>query len=214
MSHRNKSVNLTAMLSPPNQFGACGSDQMTEASSAMKKPAKPKRWRDATIAIHQGAEHFHVGAPVGTTIARTANFTFESTEEMKRWAEGKSKAYIYTRYGNPSLTIAEGKSPRSKEPKPPRHRLRHGRHLPRAARRAQNRRRSHLLAATLRRHVSPDARHFPGFGITVRQVETDLAGIEQLVTPRTKVLYIETPTNPTVRLVDLQKAIAFAKNTT
>ena len=28
---------------------------------------------------------------------------------MKRWAEGKSKAYIYTRYGNPSLAIAEGK---------------------------------------------------------------------------------------------------------
>ena len=75
----------------------------------MKKPEKQKRWRDATIAIHQGAEHFHVGAPVGTTIARTANFTFESTEEMKRWAEGKSSAYIYTRYGNPTLTIAEEK---------------------------------------------------------------------------------------------------------
>src|SRR6201997_2637211 len=82
---------------------------MPEASSAMKKPAKQKKWRDATIAIHQGAEHFHLGAPVGTTIARTANFTFESTEEMKRWAEGKSSAYIYTRYGNPTLAIAEGK---------------------------------------------------------------------------------------------------------
>src|ERR1700732_3106682 len=82
---------------------------MPEASSTMKKPEKQKRWRDATIAIHQGAEHFHVGAPVGTTIARTANFTFESTEEMKRWAEGKSSAYIYTRYGNPTLTVAEKK---------------------------------------------------------------------------------------------------------
>jgi cystathionine gamma-lyase len=48
-------------------------------------------------------------------------------------------------------------------------------------------------------------------GIVVRHVETDLAGIERLVNPRTKVLYIETPTNPTLRMVDLQKAIAFAK---
>ena len=28
---------------------------------------------------------------------------------MKGWAEGKNKAYIYTRYGNPTLTIAEEK---------------------------------------------------------------------------------------------------------
>src|SRR5574340_1245627 len=36
-------------------------------------------------------------------------FTFASTAEMKRWAEGKSKAYIYTRYGNPTLAVTERK---------------------------------------------------------------------------------------------------------
>jgi cystathionine beta-lyase/cystathionine gamma-synthase len=52
---------------------------------------------------------------------------------------------------------------------------------------------------------------FPNMGITVRQVGTDLAGIEDLVTPRSKALYVETPTNPTLRLVDIRKAVAFAK---
>src|SRR5882724_4996959 len=52
---------------------------------------------------------------------------------------------------------------------------------------------------------------FPNMGITVHQAETDLAGIETLVTARTRVLYVETPTNPTVRLVDLHKAIGFAR---
>src|SRR5580658_5542406 len=75
----------------------------------MKKSMKAKRWGDATLAIHAGEEKFRIGSPVGTSIARTANFTFASTEEMKRWAEGKSPAYIYTRYGNPTLTIAEKK---------------------------------------------------------------------------------------------------------
>ena len=28
---------------------------------------------------------------------------------MKEWAEGKNQAYIYTRYGNPTLTVAEEK---------------------------------------------------------------------------------------------------------
>src|SRR6202041_3495021 len=52
---------------------------------------------------------------------------------------------------------------------------------------------------------------FPRMGSVVRPVDTDLGGIERLVKPRTKALYIETPTNPTLRLVDLRKAMAFAK---
>jgi cystathionine beta-lyase/cystathionine gamma-synthase len=52
---------------------------------------------------------------------------------------------------------------------------------------------------------------FPRFGIVVRQVESSLEGIEKLVSPRTKCLYVETPTNPTIYLVDLRKAAAFAK---
>jgi len=52
---------------------------------------------------------------------------------------------------------------------------------------------------------------FPRFGISVRHVESDLEGIEKLVGPATKALYVETPTNPSLRLVDLQKAAAFAR---
>ena len=76
----------------------------------MKKSKKNvKRAGDATVAIHAGQEKFGIGASVGVEIARTANFTFANTEEMKRWAQGKSSAYIYSRYGNPTLTIAEKK---------------------------------------------------------------------------------------------------------
>src|ERR1700746_339771 len=52
---------------------------------------------------------------------------------------------------------------------------------------------------------------FPDMGITVRRVGISLEGIESLVTPRSKVLYIETPTNPTLRLVNLDQALSFAK---
>src|SRR6201981_4201146 len=63
-----------------------------------------------TRAIHAGEGVRHgVGGPVSAPICRTSTFTFSSTAEMKRWAEGKSKAYIYTRYGNPSLAIVEQK---------------------------------------------------------------------------------------------------------
>jgi len=52
---------------------------------------------------------------------------------------------------------------------------------------------------------------FPRMGIRVRHVEADLAGIEELVTTQTRCLYVETPTNPSLRLVDLRRAIEVAR---
>ncbi|MGA8144814.1 MAG: aminotransferase class I/II-fold pyridoxal phosphate-dependent enzyme [Candidatus Acidiferrales bacterium] len=178
----------------------------------MKKPEKQKRWGDATLAIRKGEDHFHIAAPVGINVARTANFTFESTEEMKRWAEGKSPAYIYTRYGNPTLTVAEEKLAALE-----------GAEAAIVTASGMAAISSALLAVlkagdeviSTRQTYGGTYRlmrdNFPRFGIVVRHVESDLAGIEQLVNPRTKALYIETPTNPTLRLVDLQKAVGFAK---
>lgn len=180
---------------------------------AMKKTVKSRRrLADATIAIHAGEEKFHISAPVGTSIARTANFTFASTEEMKRWAEGKSAAYIYTRYGNPTLAVAEAKIAALE-----------GGEAAVVTASGMAAISSALLSIlkTGDEVIATRALYggsyrlmrdiFPRMGIVVRHVETDLAGIERLVNPRTKALYIETPTNPTLRLVDLRKAVSFAK---
>jgi len=166
-----------------------------------------------TTAIHGGEPLRHgVGAPVGTPISRTSTFTFSSTAEMKLWAEGKSKAYIYSRYGNPTLAVAEGKIAALE-----------GAEACVVTASGMAAISSALLGVLkcgdelistaqvyggsyrLMRDV------FPDMGIKVHQVGTDLAGLEELATPRTKCLYVETPTNPTLRLVDLHKAVAFAK---
>jgi len=179
----------------------------------MKKVKKTiKVSGDATLAIHVGQDKFHKSASVGVEIARTANFTFSSTEEMKRWAEGKSPAYIYTRYGNPTLTIAEKKIAALEGAEDA---------VVTASGMAAI---SNALLSVLKAGDEVIATRqvyggtyrmmrdvFPRLGIVVRHVEADLAGIERLVNPRTKALYIETPTNPTLRLVDLHKAVAFAK---
>ena len=178
----------------------------------LKKSSRAKRRGDSTAAIHAGEHRFHVGAPVGTSISRTANFTFSSTAEMKRWAEGKSAAYIYTRYGNPTLTTAEEKLAALEGAEAA---------MVTASGMAAI---SSALLAVLRAGDEVIATRqayggtyrlmrdvFPRLGIAVRHVETDLAGLEKLVSPRSKALYIESPTNPTLRLVDLRKAAAFAK---
>src|SRR6202046_1912166 len=178
----------------------------------MKKTVQGRRSAEATIAIHAGEDKFRVSSPVGTSISRTANFTFANTEELKLWAEGKRPAYIYTRYGNPTLSVAEAKIAALEGAEAA---------IVTASGMAAISSALLLVLKTGDEVIATRALYggtyrlmrdvFPRMGIVVRHVETDLAGIERLVNPRTKVLYIETPTNPTLRLVDLRKAIAFAK---
>jgi methionine-gamma-lyase len=173
----------------------------------------PQTLRPQTLAIHGGESPRHgVGAPVGTPICRTSTFTFSSTAEMKLWAEGKSKAYIYSRYGNPTLSVAEGKIA-ALEGGEAAVVTASGMAAISSALLGVLKCGDELISTSqvyggsyrLMRDV------FPDMGIKVHQVGTDLAGLEKLATPRTKCLYVETPTNPTLRLVDLHKAITFAK---
>jgi len=175
------------------------------------KPSKNKLG-DATLAIHAGEEKFHVGAAVGTTISRTSTFTFASTEEMKRWAEGKSSAYIYSRYGNPTLAVAEKKIA-ALEGAEDAVVTASGSAAISAALFSLLRAGDEVIATRQLYGGSYKLLRdtLPGFGIVVRYVESDLEGIKKLVGPRTKVLYVESPTNPTLRLVDLAKAVAFAQ---
>lgn len=166
-----------------------------------------------TRSVHAGEPNKHgVGAAVGTEICRSSTFTFSSTAEMKLWAEGKSKAYIYTRYGNPTLAVAQGKIAALEGAEAAvvtasgmaaiscalLGALKEGDELISTAQ---------LYGGSYR--LMRDM--FPNMGIKVQHVETDLAGLEEKLTSKTKVLYVETPTNPMLRLVDLHKAIAFAK---
>lgn len=166
----------------------------------------------ATRAIHGGEEKHGIDAPVATPIIRTSTFTFSSTAEMKRWAEGRSKAYIYTRYGNPTLTVAEEKLAALEGAESA---------VVTASGMAAI---SSALLSVLKMGDEVIATRqlyggsyrllrdiFPRLGIRVHHVENDLAGIERLVNKNTRVLYTESPTNPTLRLVDLRKAAAFAR---
>jgi len=178
----------------------------------MKRKMRTRKLADSTLAIHAGEEKFGVAGPVGTAIARTSTFTFADTEQMKQWAEGKGSHFIYTRYGNPTLRVAEKKIAALEGAEDA---------LVTASGMAAISsallgvlKAGDELIATLSLYggtyrLMRDI--FPRMGIKVKFVGTDLAGIEKLATPRTKALYIETPTNPALRVVDLKRAVNFAK---
>src|SRR6266852_892798 len=177
----------------------------------MPKKTVP-RWADATRAIHSGESKRGLNAPVTTPIVRTSNFNFASTAELKRFAEGKSKAYLYTRYGNPTLAVAEAKIADMENGEAG---------VVTASGMAAI---SSALLAVLKSGDELIATRqlyggsyrlmrdiLPGLGIRAHHVEADLEGFDRLVNSRTRAMYVETPTNPTLRLVDLRKAVALAR---
>ncbi len=177
----------------------------------MPKKTVP-RWADATRAIHSGESKRGLNAPVTTPIVRTSNFNFASTAELKRFAEGKSKAYLYTRYGNPTLAVAEAKIAEMENGEAG---------LVTASGMAAI---SSALLAVLksgdeviatRQLYGGSFRLFrdtlPRLGIRTHHVEADLEGVDRLVNSNTRALYVESPTNPMLRLVDLKKAVGLAR---
>ena len=180
----------------------------------MKTPSKvPSDNRgQSTRSIHGTDKKHGISTGVGPSIYRTANFTFSSTGEMKLWAEGKSSAYIYTRYGNPTLAAVEEKLAQLE-----------GGEAAVVTASGMAAISSTLLSVLqagdeviattqlyggsyrLMRDILPRC------GIKVHHVDNTLAGAEELVSPRTRAFYIESPTNPTLRLVDVRKAAAIAR---
>jgi methionine-gamma-lyase len=170
------------------------------------------RWADATLAIHSGEIKHGLNAPVTSPVVRAANFTFANTAEMNRWAEGKSEAYIYTRYGNPTLAVAEAKIADLENAEAG---------LVTASGSAAIS--SALLSVlqsgdeliAVRQLYGGSYRLMrdilPRMGIRVHHVGTDLDGVERLVNEKTRAFYVESPTNPTLGFVDLKKVVAFCK---
>jgi methionine-gamma-lyase len=179
---------------------------------AARHAAKAPRLGDATLAIRAGEPKHGRNGPVAPPIERTSNFVFANTAEMKRWAEGKSKAYIYTRYGNPTLAIAEAKLA-ALEGAEAAIVTASGMAAISSALLAMLQSGDELIAT---RQLYGGAYRLlrdllPSWGIRVHFVEPDLEGVDRLVNQRTRALYVETPTNPTLKVVDLRKAAAIGR---
>jgi methionine-gamma-lyase len=64
---------------------------------------------DATRAVHSGEDRHGQAVPLTTPIAQTSVFVVPSVEELRRYAQGKHDIYLYSRYGNPTITAVEEK---------------------------------------------------------------------------------------------------------
>ncbi len=167
----------------------------------------------ATKAIHAGEQSTTEASPLVPPIYQNSTFRFETADECDAAFSDDSKGYIYTRWGNPTQSVLEAKiamlegseaalataSGMAAVSSALLTLLQHGDHI--IAMDSLYSASYNLLNEDLRR-----------MGIETTFVDTeDLSKIERAIQPNTKVIYIESPANPTLKLVDLRACAEIAR---
>lgn len=165
-----------------------------------------------TKLIHSGGYNDKYGS-VNVPIFQSSTFEFESAEEGARCFLGESDGYIYTRLGNPTIKVLEnmvaeleggfgGIGTSS------------GMGAINTVYMALLSKGDHMISSDAvygpSRVIMED--HYSRYGVESTYVTTsDIKNIKAAIKPNTKVLYIETPANPTVEITDIKACAEIAK---
>lgn len=168
--------------------------------------------KQATKAIHAGCLERPVYGEVSVPIFQTSTFAFPSAEEGAARFSAAAPGYIYTRMGNPTVHALEDSLAA----------LENGRAgLATATGMAAIttmflsllNHQDHLIASDCLYGPTEVVieSELPRFGIETSLVDTSKPdAIEQAWRPGTRLLYIETPTNPTMKITSIRAAAAIA----
>ena len=171
---------------------------------------KRKNRRPETAAVHGAAELEKKNGPVGTPIYQTSTFEVTDNDEQQRVT---TTDRYYTRWGNPTITVAE-QSVAAVEGVEAALTFASGMGAITCTILGLLKAGDHLVA---QREVYGGVAKFfsqwlPKMGIETTFVDTnDFKQMARAIRPNTKMLYLESPTNPSLRVVDLKQAAALAR---
>jgi cystathionine gamma-synthase len=171
---------------------------------------KRHQHRQETEAVRGGTDLSKKNGPLATPIYQTSTFEVTDNEQQVR---ATSTDMFYTRYGNPTCTVAEA-AIAELEGADAALLFASGMTAITTSAFALLKSGDHVVA---QRDIYGGATKFfsawlPKFGVETTFVDTtEYDQHARAIRPNTKLLYLESPTNPTVRVVDLKKVSALAK---
>ena len=173
---------------------------------------KHGQYRFNTKLIHSTAGGGAYGA-VNVPIYQTSTFAFRSAEQGAKFFSGEVEGYMYTRIGNPTVKALEdsvaglengfgGIAASS------------GLGAVTTVCMALLEQRTHVVSTASvygpSRGLLED--HLARFGVEASFVDTsDVGNVESALRPNTKMVYVETPSNPAMQVTDLRAVAALAK---
>lgn len=168
------------------------------------------KYRRETQAVRGGTDIRRKSGPLSTPIYQTATFEVADNDEQVR---ATKTDMFYTRYGNPTHTVAESAIAQL-ECADAALLFASGMGAITTSILALTKNGDHIVA---QRDIYGGVTKFLSHWLTRMGVETtfvDSLDYEQharAIRPNTKILYLESPTNPTLKVIDLKKTAALAK---
>src|SRR5471032_2557492 len=165
---------------------------------------KPGKWRKRTLAV-RGGDMRSPFQETSEALYMTSGYAYESAEEAEARFKGEVGGYQYSRFGNPTVSMFEERMALL-EGAPVGRATATGMAAVTAVFLSSLRTGDHVVAA---RAMFGSCLHvveqiLPRFGITYTLVDgADTAAWEAAMTPKTRLLFLETPSNPTLSLVDI-----------
>ena len=171
---------------------------------------KRHEYHPETEAVHGGTDLEKKNAPLATPIYQTSTFQVTDSDQQLR---ATHTDMFYTRYGNPTNTVAEA-AIAELEGVDAALLFASGMAAITTSVLALLKTGDHIVA---QRDIYGGTNKFlgqwlPRLGVETTFVDsTEYDQHEHAIRPNTKLLYLETPTNPTLRVIDLKKVSAVAK---
>src|SRR5229473_4626209 len=171
---------------------------------------KKHQRRQETEAVRGGTDLRKKNGPLTTPIYQTATFEVTDSDQQLR---ATSTDMFYTRYGNPTHTVAE-RAIAELEGVDAALLFASGMNAITTSILALLKSGDHIVA---QRDIYGGATKFlsqwlPRLGVEATLVDTiEYDQHERAIRPNTKLLYLESPTNPTLRVVDLKQVAALAR---
>ena len=157
----------------------------------------------ATIGVHAGSDDKRAGAPVVPPITQSATF---------RWATPSDGELLYTRDGNNPNQLQVGIKVAALEGTEAAVALASGMGATAMVLLALTEAGDHIVASSRLYGATQAllAQEFPRRGVTTTFVDPDEGGWEEAIRNETKVVFVEIPTNPTLRILDPRPIVALA----
>ena len=179
----------------------------------MKKPkSDPRQWGDATKLVRGGLDRSRHGE-TSEALYLNSGFVYDEPETAERRFAGEDDGYVYGRYGNPTVTMFEERLALL-EGSESCYALASGMASVFGALACQLKAGDHLVSskALFGSCYQVVTSILPRFGIRTTLVDgDDLKAWREAITPDTKCVFLETPSNPTLDIIDLQAVCDIAK---
>jgi O-succinylhomoserine sulfhydrylase len=171
------------------------------------------RYRPETRLVHAGQMRSNFGE-TSEALYLTQGFVYDSAEECAARFKGEEPGFLYSRFSNPTIAMFEARMAAFEGAEAARATA-SGMAAVTAALVAQLRAGDHVVAAKALfgscRWVVEDL--LPRFGVASTLVDgVDLAQWRAAMRPNTKTCFLESPTNPTLDVIDIPAVAAIAHN--